>query len=268
MTSLRDNSNKIVLEILDKYIGKSERELVRISLRSFASRVGISASSLSEIRRGLARPSRKVISKLVTSGVLSEKDCNTLRVLFGTEAGTNPPALAFQKQLSTEEFRELGSWYAPVMIELIKYYSPNGISATDISRRIDIGVEQIQESLNKIEKMGLISKNSKDLYHSQEINITTSDDIPCEVIRGAQKNILAKAIDCIDKVDTSARDNLSLFVSVSPERLAEIKNLLRDFLFQINAMGSSAGKPSEVYSLSIALFPLTQALKGEAHGIS
>lgn len=266
MTTLRENSNKIVLEILGRYIGKTDGEVGKMSLRGFATRVGIPASSLSEIRRGLARPSRKIISKLVQAGVLSEKDCNTLKVLFGAETDCNPPAsLAFQKQLTPEEFRELGAWYAPVIIELIKSHSPMGISAEDISSRIEIDLEQTQVALDKIERMSLIAKSDRLLYTALEVNITTSDNIPNEFVRDVQKNILHKAIESVDRIDASERDNLSLILSLSPERLPEIKNLLRDFVYQINAMDNSAQKPNEVYSLSIALFPLTIASKEKNH---
>jgi DNA-binding MarR family transcriptional regulator len=125
-----------------------------------------------------------------------------------------------------------------------------------IAKELNIDLVRAKISLQRLVRMGYIQIKNGQLFRTTK-PLTTTTDIPSSAIRSFHKQNLELAKEKIESIPVELREFTSITTSVSLKKLARVKKLLNEFKFQINQEleGEDA---SEVYSLSIQLFPLTK----------
>jgi uncharacterized protein (TIGR02147 family) len=90
-----------------------------------------------------------------------------------------------------------------------------------------------------------------------EKKLTTSDDIANAALKRAHKQNLQLAAGAIDDVALDKRDFTAMTFAINMNRIPQAKKIIRRFLDEISDC-LEAGDATEVYKLSVGLFPLTK----------
>ncbi|MCO4755804.1 MAG: DUF4423 domain-containing protein [Bacteriovoracaceae bacterium] len=72
------------------------------------------------------------------------------------------------------------------------------------------------------------------------------------------KNILNKAIESLESTPIEKRDQSSMMVTTSPEKMSKAKEMIKDFRRHLTSFLEDTDDKSAVYQLSVSLFPLLE----------
>ena len=104
--------------------------------------------------------------------------------------------------------------------------------------------------------MGLIENNNGLLKRTTQ-PLTTTNDVPSRGLRKHHKEILSKATDALESVDVTKREISAMTMAIDPAKLPEAKEVIRKAVMKIEKL-LEVENPSEVYTISFQLFPLTE----------
>lgn len=224
------------------------------SMRSFAKWLGLSPAQLSQVISGKRKVTPKVLRTVSDRLGLSpiERIAFMNKTLSIDEGGTLPAHASLQ--LSEDQFRLISDWYHIAILSLIK--TP-GAKADPrwIGRRLGISVTQAQEALLRLTRLELIETSPQLKRTGQPLRL--SSEFRSDAIRTYHKQNLGLAIEKLDLVPNALREVQAITMAIDPAKIPRAKKLIDDFLLQLEGLLES-GKTSEVYTLSVQLFPLTQ----------
>lgn len=225
------------------------------SLRAFARQLKMSPAQLSLLINGKKKLTPRMADLIIDRLDLSKSvarqlinDTNPLQDKVKTKVDD-------YKILSSEEFQLISDWVHFAILEMTELKNNQG-QAQWIAKELNIDLVRAKISLQRLVRMGFIQIKNGQLFRTTK-PLSTTTDIPSSAIRSFHKQNLELAKEKIESIPVELREFTSITTSVSLKKLARIKKLLNEFKFQINQEleGEDA---SEVYSLSIQLFPLTK----------
>lgn len=225
------------------------------SLRAFARQLKMSPAQLSLLINGKKKLTPRMADLIIDRLDLSKSvarqlinDTNPLQDKVKTKVDD-------YKILSNEEFQLISDWVHFAILEMTELKNNQG-QAQWIAKELNIDLVRAKISLQRLVRMGFIQIKNGQLFRTTK-PLTTTTDIPSSAIRNFHKQNLELAKEKIESIPVELREFTSITTSVSLKKLARVKKLLNEFKFQINQEleGEDA---SEVYSLSIQLFPLTK----------
>ena len=126
-----------------------------------------------------------------------------------------------------------------------------------IAKRLGTEPQQVQECLDRLIECGLIQKTPDGALLRTSSAIRTSDDRASQAIRLAHEETNQLAIRSLNRDPVSSRDISSITLSIDRSRLPQAKEAIRRFQDELSEL-LEVGKKTEVYRLSVQLFPLTQ----------
>ena len=126
-----------------------------------------------------------------------------------------------------------------------------------IAKRLGITDQSVKAALEKLKVLNLVKETTNGKLIRTHQKITTTDDKSDSFILDYQLQTLGLALQSIKKTPTTHRDITTLTVATSPEKLNEAKALMRQFQKQLDILLFSAKNKTEVYTFTMALFPLT-----------
>jgi hypothetical protein len=235
---------------LQKQVGEIKSRNPRVSIRSLSAKAGISPGRMTDLINGRRALSEYYAEKLVHALKL-EGDAKD--ELYGLISATSRKELR-RRVLSEQELSVLTGWENYAILNVLKI---KGFIATpeSIAERLAIPVDRAQMLLETLEGLKLV-KNSSAGYQRQVDALTTSWDIPSEALREAHSQIIRKSIDVLHQTTPDQRHYTSLTMPIDLEKLESAKEMILEFRKKMNRHFET-GKTSEVYNLSIQLFPLT-----------
>ena len=157
-------------------------------------------------------------------------------------------------KLQVDQFSLVSDWWHFGLMNLVKlkdFQSDSQWMAT----RLGIGLDVCLEALERLERLGLMSKESG-IWTRTSRPVETPTDLPSEAIRSFHRQNIRRALSSIDEVEVSERDITSIMVATSQERLEEAKKRIRLFRKELAAY-LEEGEAEVVYSLNVQLFPQT-----------
>lgn len=158
-------------------------------------------------------------------------------------------------KLQMDQFALLSDWWHFGLMNLVKLKDcPQ--SPPEMARRLGIRTEDCIEALERLERLGLMSK-SADRWVRTERPVETPTDIPSEAIRSFHRQNIRRALDSIEKHAVEDRDVTSIMVATSKDRLEEAKRRIRLFRKELAAFLEEA-EPEVIYSLNVQLFPQSE----------
>jgi uncharacterized protein (TIGR02147 family) len=160
--------------------------------------------------------------------------------------------------LDEDVFRLMSDWYYFAILSLARLPKCLADGAW-ISERLGISRIQAQEALKRLEKLSLIKQEGKYLVRTAA-PVTTTENIPSSALKNFHKQHLGIASDCVDKVELAKRSVSSITMAIDPQKISKAQKLISNFR---NRMANllEKGKPSEVYTLAVHLYPLTKQEK-------
>lgn len=266
--------SSLLQELLDRKCAANPR----FSLRAFARQLGISASQLSRIL------SRKVPLTLETATKIAP-------VLFSANSGKQEFFLDLVRLCNTGEGEPqileylcrkllsldageldqarllcLSDWSVVATFDAFGLAKPPR-SAQELASMLGISVREAEVALHQLEHAELLEA-SDGWYRRKVDRFYTTCDVPSAVIRGLHRQLIGKALQAIDGQDVSRRYLRGMSLSLKPELLPRVRELVEAFCLEVEKLEQeSAGKAEALCQLNIQFFDLltlsTQEKKNE-----
>ncbi len=252
------DSTSTIATFLNFQLEKLRQQTPGFSLRSMALLVGIPAGRLSELINGKRALSDYYADKMTEALKLSDSEKSEL---YGF-VSTNSRKTLSHREMQDSEMALLSSWEHYAILNLTQVADFKSDS-TWIAQRLGLTPEKVEQSLTVLEDLDLISMDDDGGIKRTFRRITTTVDIPSQALRDSLKADLHKAIEVIDRVTPDLRDYSSITMPINLSRLPKAKKLIESFQDRMSLL-LEEGPKTEVYNLSIQLFPLTAPTK-ESH---
>lgn len=254
------------VNILKEDFQKRKRINKRYSLRSYANFLDISPSSLSSILKAQrAYPTYKIsdfFSKVslddkaqyefMTSITHFQKDQK--RKSKNNKTHLNTPDDLGKLLESNKYFAMISEWEYFAFLNLIKL-SDIKWNHQYFADRLNIQINRIDTVINNLLTFNLIEKDGPKYIRTSQ-KFYTSNNISSNALKKAHQNDIQLAIDAISKIDIHKRNISSRILPGCPKKLKKAEKIICDFKDNISKL-MEEGNTTEVYQLSIQLFPLT-----------
>lgn len=249
MAGLEQNLRKI----LKRELLKKQKKNSNYSLRAFARDLQVSPSTISRLLASKSNLSRPMLNSLIKHLKLSAEEKTSL---IRTEV---------DPWVNTEVLNEDVAMFVKHW-----YYSPLACLAETaefkedpiwIAHRLGIKVSAVRPALKRLERIGLLTRNSEGQLIPSNISIST---------RGASSNknkpdpnllsknkLVERNIKNLDPFSKSISDVSSVVFATDLKRIPEAKNRIKTFRRNLSKY-LDAGNKQEVYLLFIQLIPLSK----------
>lgn len=118
-----------------------------------------------------------------------------------------------------------------------------------------LSVGQVQESLLKLERTGLLLRDESGTLKPVEYLVYSQDEVENLFIRSYHRKMMEVAAKKIDD-SVQSREFGFLTVSSNPEKFALLKNKIKDFLKQANEELTDSSGATKTYQLNVQMFEI------------
>lgn len=121
----------------------------------------------------------------------------------------------------------------------------------------------MEESLELLLELELLVRGQDGQLRRGEPTWTTGHEVRSLAVANYHRQMLARAADSIEHVDSSKRHLSAITACIDEARVSEIKARIHSFRESLIHTLEQETRPQRVYQLNIQFFPLTQG--EEAH---
>lgn len=228
------------------------------SLRSFAKHLSVSHSALTEMLSGKRAITKKSMEKLGLALGLSLAEIQNYQEAPTTNQTEKVQQQAAYQQLTIDQFAIMSDWYHYAILELIKI---EGFPHTtqDFARALGITKSEANIAVERMFRVGLLEDTHGRL---KEINggfaTNISGTLTSAGSKKLQKQILEQSIEALMTLPIDVRNHTSMTMAIDPKLLPEAIERIKKFRRELSEFLETQGTPSEVYQMSLSLFPITQ----------
>lgn len=233
------------------------------SLRALAQAVGISAAQLSKVLNRRQPLSPKHALRIAEKLCLSPREREQLLEALAKEhAGQTRMSLDWHA-LAEDEFRLVSDWHHLAILSLGGVRG-NRADPRWIAARLNLPVGVAREAFERLARLGLLETVGEG-FRQTTAPLTTTTDVSSAAIRKYHQQTLELAARKLENVPVELREYTTITVSANPEKLSEVKSAMREFKRKMAEI-LQEGEHTEVYTLALQLFPVTQSQRkdGEA----
>jgi len=242
-----------IQQIIEERFLSAKARSPHFSLRALAKKLGLSSGALSEILKGKRKVSPKLAKRLADKLDLSPSE----RKSIGLSHAAKEEA---EFQLSDDAFYLISDWWHFAILNLTQtqgFRSSHGW----IAARLGLPANRVSEAIARLQRLGLLTIDKKGQMVRTHARLKTSDDVTNFAVQRSHRVDLELADQTLDEVPVTLRDITSATMTLDPRMLPRLKALIRTFEDELMEEAESV-KGTEVYRLSIQLFPLTQPKRG------
>ncbi len=227
------------------------------SLRAYAKYLDVDQSLLSKLMNGQRTISTTIAEKITPKLKIKPSEAAGFFYPFNTSE-----SIQYQ-QMADDQVSVLAEWSHFAILELIKTKNFK-MDIKWISDRLDLHPTEIQESIERLLRMGYLKIEKNKVVLLKPNNNWTNTAATTVARQELQKSLLAKAQVAVEDVEFQKRDHGSLTVAVRKDRVLEFKEKLQKIRDELDAYfqpSADDGKYDEVYQLTVSFFPLTKETK-------
>ncbi len=228
----------------------------RFSLRTFARILEMSPAHLSNLISGKKPLTTKQAKKIVAKLNLSETENQALALDVAGLQSTSFQMPELQL-LTDDEFKLIADWYHMAILSLGQL--PNRAHARWIADQLDIDPIEAGDAFYRLQRLGLLAVKKDGQFSQTSKPLTTKPDLPSKAVRSYHSQMLQVAAGKLESIETDKRDFSTITMAVHPRKIAKAKKMIQEFRQKLCAELESTPNPTEIYSLSIQLFPITKA---------
>ena len=252
-----------VLETLRFEFSKRLQKNPQFSMRAFAKQVGFSHTLLSLVLNGRRRPSRAMVEQIAERLQFSPKKTESLlTALEGRQTGRRAPSptTASANKLSLDQFALISEWQHYAILSLLEVPDTE-FEPKFIARRLGISPLLAKVSMQRLVSLGYVEKGADGRWRQRPGPIVVENTRSTESTRKFQRQLLAKAVDSLLNDSMEKRDLSSTTFAMDPKHVPFALQRIRDFRRQLSAELEAFGAPTEVYNLTVQLFPSSKRSK-------
>lgn len=221
----------------------------RYSLRGFAKALNLSPSSLSALLRSKRRPTPALIQRVGPELGLSESQIAHMISASGE--------VVFQ-EIPNELYEQISDWHHYAILELTKLKKFKSTTAF-VANSLLISEQEARLAVDRLSRVGLLDTSVtpwKDLsLLGNATNI--ANEVSTASKKKLQKQLLEKGIHSLENVPFELRLNRSSTVAINKADLPKAQERIIKFYRKLMADLEETRTATDVYNISIALFPLT-----------
>jgi uncharacterized protein (TIGR02147 family) len=246
---------KVLLEGLNDLKAKN----AAYSLRSYARKLGISPSALSEMMTGKRGISSKTAQKIFDRLNLSPSERESLQKLERSKKALVGEKAKFL-QVEMDQYHMISEWYYFAILSLAETVDFKEDHLW-IAKRLNIRTSEVKTALLRLERLKLLGRNQNGVLVPTGASFKTTSDMAHAALRKSHADNLDLAKNSLERDSIELRDMSSMTMAIDPALLPEAKILIQDFRRKLTQFLESQTK-QEVYKLNIQLFPLTEKKEG------
>lgn len=225
----------------------------RYSLRAFARTLDIEPSALSKLLNGKRQLTPEMFARLTGRLALGHDD---VRHFIRTDDPSQQPQMTFD-QISLDSFQVVSDWYHMAIVELGRVRGFRG-DPQWVARALGISSAEARDAIDRLIRLGLLAQTAKGTFCSTGKEVTTVDhQFTTAALKKMQRQVLERAIQALEDTPVEKRDQSTMTMAVDTARLPAAKLKIREFRRSLCDFLEGSSKRSEVYHLSISLYPVT-----------
>ncbi|NLE02160.1 MAG: TIGR02147 family protein [Fibrobacter sp.] len=263
-------------EYLKDYYNEQKRTKKYFSYRYFAQKADINASAfLYYVIEGKRNLTKKSIIKISTAiGHTKEEAEYFENLVFFNQAQTIAEKSMYYtkivehrktvdiKIVGEDQYEFYSKWYHSVIRELAPLIDFKD-DFSRLARMIDpaITVKDARESIQLLEKLGLLELDENGMYHQTDALLSVKPDAKNSfLIEKFQQEMLSLATRSFDKIARTDRMSSSTTVSVSKDTFELLKVKTREYRKELLELVKLDTAPDRIYQLTINLFPISRSI--------
>lgn len=228
------------------------------SLRAFARTLELEPSRLSKMLRGQRPINEDLVEKL---GLRLGLPLKEIRQYQQPERKPETPVF---RQLPFDAFEIIEDSRHDLLLELMKL---KGFKTDPkwIARKLGSPLPETRALVERLERMGLLEIQSDGSWKDLSEGFSSwhpGDHLTSVAHKRAQHQALTRAQNAIETQPIETRDQSTMMMATSPEKILAAKAMIRDFRRELCAFLEDSENKTAVYQLSVSLFSLTD-LKNE-----
>lgn len=251
------NGQAAIQKLLQTRFADGQRRNPRFSIRAFSKKVGVHFAALSAIMNGKRVISRKLASRIADRLYLDPQERSELLEHFPEKlpplGTTNAPKYL---ELSMKQFKIAAEWEHFAVLNLFQC-SEYESSTKWIASRLRITESRTRQVVERLLELELLSLDKDGNLKRSDKNYRTPDDYADISLKKMHEQGLELAKDSLYRDSIDQRDFTTVTVAVNPKNIRTAKEMIRKFQDDLCDQ-LEKGKRTEVYRLSVQLFPLTE----------
>lgn len=230
----------------------------RYSIRSFARFLDVSHSSISLFMAGKRSFSKETAKKIATKLNLSPVETQILMKkndpFLSSQASSNE-----EVDIDLETFSMISDWVHFAILSLLEI-KDSKFDSTWLAKRLNIEKAQAQVAMERLIKLNLV-KEVRGRTKQTGSPIRLDNKVSTKATKNFQKQLLEKSLHSLETDPLDVRNHSSITMAIDPKSIPHAVERIKDFRRELFKELESFGTPSEVYNLSVQLFPLTKIKK-------
>jgi uncharacterized protein (TIGR02147 family) len=127
-----------------------------------------------------------------------------------------------------------------------------------IARALGITVSEVNFAIERLIRLGILRADADGALTRVTKDLSTIGTAATSAAhRRLQAQILQQAQEALETVPVERRDQSTMTMAIDPQLLPRAREMTREFRRGLCAFLQSSGRLTEVYQLSVSLFPLT-----------
>ena len=234
----------------------------RFSLRSFAGKLGINHSTLSQVLRGKRRLSARALEMVGKRLGLGD---DTIRAYAASSRkkvnAKTPPEEIRKVHLDLDVFQLVSGWHHYAILELIHLRGFRTDSRW-IARTLGIAVEDVNIALQRLLRLGLLEMTASDRWIDKsgdaEFHSAALTDQAGNLI---WQGILELEADAVKRIPSQHRVHRQMILAVDSKTLPRLQALADEFMHDLRSLVPESDAKDDVYQVAISIFPVTTLKK-------
>ena len=235
----------------------------KYSLRAFASGLMMDPSTLAKVLNGKRALGPRAILRLSEYLDLRPEDIERFTAP-GRQGATMAPPQATYEQLAADSFEVIADWQHYAILELmtVESFRPD---IGWVARSLSISPAEVRTAVDRLVRVGMLEVTTDGTWIDRSGGKTTA--IPAAGLQGRttsafkrhQRQVLELAQVALNETQPALRDQTSMTLAIDRRRLDDARSLIKQFRRDLAALLCHTGKRTDVYHLSVSLYPVSHA---------
>lgn len=242
----------------------------RYSSRAFARDLGIRPDRLSKILNRKSGTSSAIANKIMAALALSPEE----QTLFIDSVTANHSKsklarersrLRLKKQVNAfkpidiDSFKLISDWYHFAFLEMLETLDPPS-NPSEVAQKLSISMSEAKMAIERLVRLGYLAEQNG-RWISKESFVSTSPELPSEVLRKANRESLSRALLALDQQGVEERYFTTAYMAVKVEELPRMKKRIHSFVQSFGQKASRSAKKNVVYCLSLQFYNAQKVTK-------
>lgn len=165
------------------------------------------------------------------------------------------------KKLESASYEYFSNWYVPVLRE-VATWGDGRMSAEEMAALLNppVAPKDAERALKVLTDLQLLKKDEEGRWRQSEAAVTTGPEVRSLVIANYHREMIRLATESIERHPSQERDLSALTLSLSRERMPELKKKIAAFRRELLDLASREDAPEQVVQINFQAFPLTRPL--------